>query len=293
LSNGEFLLTGLFFIPYNQQLKFFTRRIIMQEVTKYPSGTFSWIDVNTTDQDAGKAFYTELFGWGSVDNPVPDGGVYTMLQLNGRDVAAISAMSPEMRESGMPPMWNSYITVEDVDKAASRAEEAGGSVMMPPFDVMNAGRMAMVQDPTGALFALWEAKEHIGAQLVNVPGSLCWNELYTNDPDKAAEFYQAVFGWEHQYDEKMNYHLFFNGERMAAGMMKISDEMAEVPPNWSIYLAVDDCDATVAKANELGGSVVVPPQDIPGTGRFAVLHDPQGAVFSVIKMEQMDPPPSA
>jgi len=265
----------------------------MQEVTRYPSNTFSWIDVNTSDQVAGTRFYTELFGWRAVDNPIPDGGVYTMLQVNGLDVAAISQMSPEMESAGMPPVWNSYVTVDNVDEAAERVTKAGGTVMMPPFDVMEAGRMAMVQDPVGAVLALWEAKQHIGAKLVNTPGALCWNELNTTDPDKAAEFYKAVFGWQHQYDEKMNYHLFLNGERMAAGMMEITEEMGEVPPSWSVYIAVDDCDATVAKARELGGSVIVPPQDIPGTGRFAILHDPQGAVFCVIHMEQMDSPPSA
>ncbi len=265
----------------------------MQEVTKYPSGTFSWIDVMTSDREAGAAFYTGLFGWGSVDNPVPEGGVYTMFQLDGRDVAAISDMSSEMQESGMPPMWNSYITVDNVDEVAGRVAEAGGTVMMPPFDVMDSGRMAMVQDPAGATFALWQPQNHIGAKLVNVPGSLCWNELLTNDPDTVAPFYSKLLGWRHQYDEKMNYHLFSNGERLAAGMMKISEEMGEVPPNWSVYLAVEDCDATVAKATELGANILIPPTDVPDTGRLAAIQDPQGAVFSVIKMVQADGPPSA
>jgi predicted enzyme related to lactoylglutathione lyase len=134
---------------------------------------------------------------------------------------------------------------------------------------------------------------HIGAKLVNEPGSLCWNELHTTDPAKVAAFYEAALGWQHKYDEKMDYHHFFNGDRMAGGMVQIGEEMANIPPHWSIYLAVEDCDAIVAKAKDLGGSVIMPPQDIPGTGRFAVLHDPQGAMFSVLKMVQADPPPSA
>jgi predicted enzyme related to lactoylglutathione lyase len=127
----------------------------MHEVTSYPSGTFSWIDVNTSDQEAGKSFYTQLFGWGAEDNPIPDGSVYTMFQQEGLDVAAISQMSPEMAASGMPPTWNSYISVDNLDKAVSQVEAAGGKVMMPAFDVMDSGRMAMIQDPAGAMFALW------------------------------------------------------------------------------------------------------------------------------------------
>jgi predicted enzyme related to lactoylglutathione lyase len=263
----------------------------MQAVTKYPHATFSWIDANTSDLAAGKAFYTELFGWNAVDQPLPGGGVYTMLQLEGLDVAAISEMTPEMAAAGMPPVWNSYITVDNLDEVAARVEEAGGAVMAPPFDVMDAGRMAMVQDPGGAIVCLWEAKAHIGAQLVNTPGALVWNELWTPDAAKTGEFYTNLFGWQIRFVEEMNYHIFYNGDRMAAGMMEISEMTGPLPPHWSIYIAVEDCDATVAKAQALGATVLVPPMDIPETGRSATLQDPQGAMFNVITMVAMDPPP--
>jgi predicted enzyme related to lactoylglutathione lyase len=265
----------------------------MQEVTKYPHGTFSWVELSTTDQEAAKAFYTELFGWGAVDLPMGEGEMYTMLQLDGRDVAALSAMRPDMQAQGIPPHWASYVTVDNVDETASKVAELGGTLMAPPFDVFDSGRMAVVQDPTGANFSLWQAGSHIGARLVNIPGALCWNELMTNDPQKASAFYTALLGWEAEYDEPMNYTSLMNNGRMAAGIFQIGEEMGQIPPNWAIYFAVADCEATAAKATELGGQIIRPAADIPGVGRFAVIKDPQGGVFNVIYLLQADPPPGA
>lgn len=265
----------------------------MQEVTKYPHGTFSWVDLATTDQEAAKAFYTELFGWEAVDLPIGDGQLYTMLQLHGRDVAALSTMQAEMQAMGIPPHWNSYITVDDVDELAGKVADAGGTVIAPPFDVLDSGRMAVIQDPTGANVALWQPRNHIGARVVNIPGALVWNELMTRDPQQASNFYTVLLGWEAEHDEKMNYTMLKNNGRMAGGIFQMGEDMAHVPPNWSVYFSVADCDATVAKAVELGGQILKPAADIPGMGRFAVLQDPQGGVFNVVYFAQVDPPPGA
>src|SRR5256885_2846317 len=166
--------------------------------TKYKPGTFSWVDVTTTDQEGAKAFYSGLLGWTADDRPAGEGVIYSMQQVDGKSVAAISPQPQQQREAGVPPLWNSYITVESADKAASKAGDLGAAVHAPPFDVMDVGRMAVIADPQGAFFMVWEPKTTIGAELVNVPGALCWNELYTSDLEVAQSFYNGVFGWEYQ-----------------------------------------------------------------------------------------------
>lgn len=266
----------------------------MQEVTRYPSGTFSWTDLATTDAAAAKEFYTRLFGWQAHDVPAGPDNVYTMLMLEGKEVAALYEMSAEQQAQGIPPYWLSYITVDDVDASAERASALGGSLRVPPFDVLESGRMAVVQDPTGASFALWQPYQQIGAKLVNIPGALCWNELATSDTERASAFYTSLFGWEATTSPAPTgtlYTSFSNQGRMAGGMLQIAPEWGDMPSNWAVYFAVEDCDATVARAQELGGEVLMPTTDIAGTGRFAVLQDPQGASFMVIKMEVVDLPP--
>ena len=167
----------------------------MGERTQYAPGTFSWTDLTTTDQDAAKAFYGSLFGWTADDRPVGDGMVYSMMQLGGREVAAISPQPQMLRDAGAPPTWNSYITVESADASADRAQELGATLLSPPFDVFDAGRMAVIQDPQGAAFEIWEPRESIGAGLVNAPGALSWNELASPDLDASSAFYSALFGW--------------------------------------------------------------------------------------------------
>lgn len=161
--------------------------------------------------------------------------------------------------------------------------------MKEAFDVFDVGRMAVVQDPTGAVFALWQPGKHAGAGVVNVPNSFCWNELATPDTGKAGDFYTGLFGWGKNVQEMgpMTYTSFTNGDRPAGGMYKPTPEMGEIPPNWLVYFAVDDADAKAQKASELGGKAIVPPSDIPGVGRFAVIQDPQGAVFGIIKLDRI------
>jgi uncharacterized protein len=250
----------------------------MPERTSYTQGTPNWVDLQTTDQAAAKAFYSGLFGWTYDDQPMPEGQVYSMAMLGGHPVAAIAPPSP----APAPPMWNTYIAVDSVDEAAGKAEAAGGKVAMAPFDVMDAGRMAFVMDPSGAAVALWQANQHIGATLVAEPGTVCWNELVTADPG-ATRFYTDVLGLTAVTEDMgggMSYTVFQAGGQTVGGTMP--PQAPGVPNHWHVYFAVDDADAAAARATELGGTVVVPPFDIP-VGRMAVISDPQGAVFSIIK----------
>jgi predicted enzyme related to lactoylglutathione lyase len=253
----------------------------------YAQGTPNWVDLQTSDQPAAKAFYSALFGWTYDDQPMPDGQVYSMAVLRGHQVAAITPQTPEMAAAGAPPMWNTYLAVDSADEATARAEAAGGQVGLAPFDVTDAGRMSFVLDPGGAAVALWQAGRHIGATLVNEPGTLNWNELITADQD-VFTFYAVVAGLAAvttDMGEGQSYTVFKVGDAMVGGSMPPQAE--GVPSHWHVYFGTDDADAAAAKATELGGTVAVPPFDTP-VGRVAILGDPQGAVFSVIKTT---PPP--
>src|SRR6478672_7993 len=192
----------------------------MGERTQYAPGTFSWTDLTTTDQDAAKAFYGGLFGWQADDRPVGDGMVYSMMQLDGREVAAISPQPQMLRDTGAPPTWNSYVTVESADAITDRAGELGATVLSPPFDVLDAGRMSVIGDPQGALFMPWEPRENIGAALVNASGALCWNELQSTDLEASTAFYSALFGWTITPFEGSPepYLVIMNGERSNGGI---------------------------------------------------------------------------
>ena len=259
-----------------------------QETPTFTPGTFCWVELGTTDGEAAKKFYTQLFGWGFSDRPIGPDMVYTMLKRDGKDVGALYKMNSEMTSQGIPPHWLSYVSVANADKTTAKAKELGATVMKEPFDVFDVGRMSVIQDPTGAVFALWQAGTHAGAGVVNVPNSFCWNELGTRDTKKAGEFYSALFGWGKNAQQMgpMTYTSFMNGDRPAGGMYEPPPEMGNVPPHWLVYFAVDDTDGKVKKATELGGKVCAPPMDIPGTGRFAIIQDPQGAAFGVIKLDK-------
>jgi predicted enzyme related to lactoylglutathione lyase len=252
----------------------------MGERSSYTPGTFSWVDVTTTDQDGAKAFYSGLFGWTADDRPAGDGIVYSMQQVGGKSVAAISPQPQQQREAGVPPLWNSYITVESADDAAAKAGDLDGTIHAPPFDVMDVGRMAVIADPQGAFFMVWEPKTTIGAELVNVPGALCWNELYTSDLDAAKDFYGGVFGWEYQAFENSPdpYFVVMNQGRSNGGVRGLAEP--GMPPNWLVYFAVGDIDTGVAKTSELGGTAMMGPMDI-GIAKIAIVQDPQGAVFAL------------
>jgi len=262
-----------------------------QKTTGYAPGTFCWVELGTSDGEGAKQFYTKLFGWDFTDNPVGPGMVYTMLKLNGKDVGALYQLSEDMTKQGIPPHWLSYVSVDSADETSAKAKELGGTLMKEPFDVFTVGRMSVVKDPTGAVFALWQPGTHHGAGISNVPNSFCWNELGTTDTAKAGEFYTGLFGWTKNVQNfgPMEYTSFLNGDRPAGGMYKLTPEMGNVPPNWMVYFAVDDCDAKAQQAETLGAKTIAPPMDIPGVGRFSILSDPQGAAFAIIKLT-MNPP---
>ena len=256
----------------------------MTEFKEYAHGTFNWVDLVTADAGEAKKFYNQLFGWDFVDIPVGPDMVYTMCKKGDKNVAALYQMESDMQ--GMPPHWVSYVSVDNVDNVAKKEKSSGGTVLAEPMDVMESGRMAMIQDPTGATVALWQAGEHIGADVCNEPGALSWNELLTNDPETAIQFYTSVFGWgSHTADMGgFDYTAFLVGERSNAGMMKIREEWGDMPSNWSVYFAVENCDASAEKAKSLGGTVVMSPSDIPQVGRFTLIQDPQGAFLTLIQL---------
>ena len=272
----------------------------MPERDGYIAGVPCWVDTSQPDPDAAAGFYGGLFGW-EFEDAMPAGspGRYLIARLRGGEVAAVSSQ-PE----GSPPraVWNTYIWVEDADEAAAKAREAGGSVLSEPLDVMDAGRMAVLADPEGAAFCVWQAREHRGAQIVNEPGSLNFNVLNTRDPAAAKRFYGAVFGWttlDLVSDEFWTLPVY--GDYLEALTPGVRERTAELgaagfedvvaaitpitadrpgdPSHWSVTFATDDADAAAAKAVELGGAVVVPPIDAPYS-RLTVVRDPQGATFS-------------
>lgn len=271
----------------------------MSERTEYAAGTPSWADNASPDPGAAAEFYSGLFGWQTEDRmPDDQAGEYHMATLRGKDVAALGSQPME----GVPPLWNTYVTVDDVDATAEKVPASRGTVLMDPFDVMDVGRMAVLQDPAGAVFMAWEAKGSIGAELVNEPGTMCWNELITGDTEGAKEFYAAVFGWQtstmegdgpeytiwHPAGVEPNQAPQEQGGNGLGGLMSNEQMPPGTPPFWMVYFAVSDTDETVAKAEELGGAVMAPAFDAPGVGRIAVLTDSQGAAFSVIAMSSAD-----
>ena len=254
------------------------------EFSSYEPGRPCWVDVMTTDVDAGKRFYGEVFGWDGEDQTDDEGNrIYTNFRKGGRLVAGMSGMGPG--QQGMPPVWSTYIATDDADKIAARVPELGGTVIMPPMDVMTAGRMLVAQDPTGAFISFWQAGEHKGAELANAPGSFGWNELQTRDTATAERFYTELIGWAASTSEgDMPYTEFkLDGESVAAMMAMPAPVPAEVPANWLTYFNVEDCDAAVAAIESAGGSSLAPAMEVP-VGRFAPVADPQGAVFAVIAL---------
>jgi uncharacterized protein len=259
--------------------------------TSYAPGTFCWIDLSTSDPDGAKGFYAELFGW-EYDDREGAGGRYSMATVGGEAVAVIAAQQPQEAEQGVPPHFNNYVSVEDADATLARVAELGGSTLGDAFDVEGAGLIGVVIDPTGATLFLWQPKKHVGAGRVNEPGCLTWNELGTTDTDAAAGFYTELFGWGTETMEGPGgaYKILKVGERSNGGIREQSpdERNAGIPPNWLPYIVVESADAAVAKAEELGGGVLMGPMDLPNQNRIAALRDPQGAAFAVSEAETYD-----
>jgi uncharacterized protein len=252
----------------------------MTEATSHAPGIPSWADVASPDIEASKAFYTALFGWEAQTAEAPEAGGYTMFSKNGRSVAGLGPSGDRQ------PSWMTYVSTDDLDATTERVRAAGGTVMVEPMQVMTAGRMAVYQDPTGAAFSAWEPGDHIGAQLVNEPGALCWTELQTRDPEAAKAFYGAVFGWGSETATgPIPYTEWKQDGRSIGGMMPMGEQFpAEVPAHWVVYLGAGDVDADTARAVELGGQVLVPPMDIQEGLRFSWIMDPQGAPLGLVRM---------
>ncbi|CAN5468529.1 VOC family protein [soil metagenome] len=260
----------------------------MSEPDAYAPGTPSWVDLGSPDPEASARFYEGLFGWEAVETgTIEETGGYRMFMLGGRHVAGLGPLQGE----GQPPMWTTYVSVEDAAATAAKVAEAGGQAMLEPMDVLTAGRMAVFLDSEGAAFAVWQPGDHKGAAVVNEPGSLCWNELATRDLEGARTFYGEVFGWtpETSQMEGTDYTLWLLDGKNVGGATEMSDQWPEdIPPHWSVSFAVDDTDEAAEKAGSLGGKVSIAPTDI-SIGRFAVLNGPHGEVFSVIKLAQQPP----
>jgi predicted enzyme related to lactoylglutathione lyase len=251
----------------------------------YEPGTPCWVDLMSPDVDASTAFYTGLFGWQAVDQ-FDEGGtrIYTNFLRDGQLVAGMGGQQPGME--GAPPVWNTYIATADVDATSKAVEAAGGTVMMPAMDVMDQGRMAIYGDPTGAVVSVWQAGAHHGAQVCDEANTWSWNELLTRDIDAALAFYTAVFGWTYEGMEMPfgTYHVIQGGDAGGlGGLMPMPPGLPDMVPNhWAVYFMVDDADATAERARELGGQLVQGPDDTPGVGRIATLHDPQGGSFMIL-----------
>jgi predicted enzyme related to lactoylglutathione lyase len=280
----------------------------MPDREQYPHGVPCWVDTSQPDPDAAVAFYGGLFGW-AFENRMPADapGKYLIAQIDGRDVAGIGS---QMGGESGPPVWNTYVGVDSADEIVARVRDAGGSVLMEPFDIFDAGRMAVFADPSGAVFCVWQAMGMIGAQAVN--DFNCWNfsELNTRDPEGAKAFYGAVFGWQTGSADAGDSFWLVEGygdhleqrdpglrERLAEYQAppRFEDAVAvlvpmqgrfpdEVPPHWNVTFHVEDADAIAAKAEELGGTVVVPPFDAPPV-RVTAIRDPQGATFAAAKFD--------
>lgn len=250
--------------------------------TPYEPGTPSYADLASPDLDASRAFYGALFGWTAEASTEPEAMGYTVFMLGD---AAVAGLGPTFGD--VPPHWNTYVTVADVDATVATAASAGGQVLAEPFDVFTAGRMAVIADPSGAALSLWQSRDHVGAEVRMEPNTLCWHELNTRDPDAAVAFLGTLFGWEARPvgAPGMDYTELRLGETGVAGLIAMDENWpADVPPHWMVYFAVSDCGAAAARVAELGGAVHVPPTDIPGVGQFSVLADPHGAAFSVIAL---------
>jgi uncharacterized protein len=254
-------------------------------IDKHAAGSFCWIELHTTDHPAAKSFYSALFGWVADDMPMGPNDFYTIWKLQGRDAAAGCTLRPEERSQGVPPHWMIYISVDSADAAVAKAAQLGGKVLAPAFDVMDAGRMAVIQDPTGAIFCPWQANKNAGIGIAGVQGTLCWADLSTPDAKQAADFYTGLFGWQIAADPKdsSGYLHIKNGEQFIGGVPPAAFRQPGTPPHWMAYFLVDDVDATAAKAKEMGAKLYLPPMTMEGVGRMSVIADSQGAVFSIFK----------
>jgi predicted enzyme related to lactoylglutathione lyase len=256
----------------------------MTKITHFKPGQFCWADLGTTRVPAAKKFYASVLGWESFDTPMGPGDAnYSLLRIKGKDICALYPMMDHQKQSKIPPFWLSFISVSSVDRTIKKATAAGGSLMMGPMDVPHAGRMAILGDPSGAGFAIWQARGHQGTRLKGVPGAVCWHDLSTPDPVAAGQFYSKVFGWKvvtQDFGGKA-YHSLKLGKEGIGGIWPIP--LPKHPPAWFTYWLVESCKRAAAKTKRLRGKVILGPITVPDTCTFAILQDPQGAAFGVLE----------
>ena len=258
----------------------------MSNIEKHAPGAFCWVELATTDQNAAIDFYSKIFGWSANNMPMGPDDFYTIFRLDGRDAAAGATLRPEHLAAKVPPHWNLYIAVENVDASAARVEPLGGKLLAPVFDVFDAGRMAVVQDPTGAAFCLWQPNRNTGIGISANHGTLCWADLNTPDRARAAEFYSGLLGWQIMKEDESSKHNYWhikNGEEFIGGMPPAEQLPPSTPAHWLAYFTAADCDATAAEAKNLGATLYMPPTDFEDVGRISVMADPQGAAFAIFK----------
>lgn len=260
----------------------------MPHVDSYPVGAPCWFELATTDQAAAKAFYSAMFGWSANDNPMGEGSIYTMFELEGRSVGGGYLLNQQQTARGVPPHWLVYFRVEDADASAAKAVSLGGTVILPPFDVFEFGRMYIGQDPGGAYYSVWQTMKHAGAGIIHQPNTFCWAELATREPDKCRDFYSQLFGWSTKPHSMPGYTVWGAGGKDWGGILTMDPQHWQgVPSHWSFYWSVTDCDAAAAKAVELGGKINFPPFDAPGVGKICNINDPQGASSYLIHLTGM------
>jgi predicted enzyme related to lactoylglutathione lyase len=250
--------------------------------TRYEPGTFCWVGLATSDPADATGFYTSLFGWQAQDLPAGAAGTFTLLYHHGREVAILYRQTPEARAAGAPPHWTSYISVDDVDATAARAGELGGAaVFREPLDVLDAGRVVAIRDPTGAIVSLWQPRSRIGATLVNDVGAFCWNELVTDDVERACSFFAELLGWSYEVRDS-GYIAIRNGDGLNGGMRGQLEHELGARPGWVPYFTVRSAEEFARQAERLGGRVLLPALHVR-SGRVAAIADRQGAAFAVFQ----------
>src|SRR5579862_1233984 len=251
-------------------------------------GNFCWFELAALDQEAAKKFYQSVFGWSVDDQPMGPTEKYSIFRVDGKDVAAGYTMRAEQRSMGMPPNWAIYVLVADADKVAARAKQLGATIHAEPFDVMDSGRMSVIQDPTGASFCIWQPKKSAGVGLKGEQGTVTWADLSTTDQAKAAKFYGDLFGWkmlggDNKPAKPGDYVHIVNGHDYIGGIQPPAHRDPAMPSHWLLYFAVNDADATIKKVSSLGGRTIMPMMTMGEARKYAVLADPQGAVFAIVQ----------
>lgn len=256
----------------------------MSHIDSFPEGAPCWYELGTTDQAAAKTFYSALFGWSAADAPMDGGSMYTTFQLDDRRVAAAYTLMAEQLAQNVPPHWMVYFRVSDADASAAKTASLGGKVIVPPFDIFDYGRMYVAQDTSGAHYCVWQPKTHPGVGILHQANAFCWAELATREPDKARDYYAELFGWHTKPHAMPGYTIWGVEGKDWGGILPMEGEQWNgIPSHWAIYWTVADCDASTAKATELGGRLNVPPFEVTGVGKISGIADPQGASCYLIQ----------